>query len=361
VSGEADTDRDGLWSAVDDLVDRAPGPSDLRAHGLQLLAGARLRALGRAVPDEIVLEERRAAITALAVPALLHRTRAVYDGRLMIMKGAEVALHYRDPALRPFGDIDLLVDDAEAARRALLAAGFREIGPPYDDGHHHLPPLAWPGLPATVELHRRPHWVDALARPSVREIFEAAEPSGLGVAGVLAPARHHHALLLAGHAWTHEPLRRLLDVIDIAAVTEGTDRARVRAIARRWGCKRLWRTTELAMDAVLYGAPLTVASRTWARHLQGARERTILESRVLRLAGPAWGLRRRHVPTAVLDAIALHLRRHDDEPWRAKLERTRRIARSGARPRSELRQLREARPTAGRAGTSAARRRVPPG
>jgi len=293
------------------------------------------------VPEEVVLEERRAALTALAVPALLQRARAAYDGRLMIMKGAEVALHHRDPALRPFGDIDLLADDADAAQRALLAAGFQEIGPPGDeDGtHHHLRPLAWRGLPLCIELHRRPHWVDGLGRPPVPEIFEAAEPSGLCVPGILAPARHHHALLLAGHAWTHEPLRRLIELIDIAALTQGAERAEVRDLARRWGCERLWRTTEIAMDAVLYGAAPSIASRTWARHLHGARERTILETRVLRLAGPVWGLGKRQVPRAVLDAVALHLRRHDGEPWRTKLERSGRIARNSAHPRSELQQL----------------------
>ena len=329
-----------LWSTIDALVDRAPGPVDLRAHGLQLLAAARLRRLGRPVPEGLILEERRAAVATLAVPALLQRARASYDGQLVIMKGAEVALHYRDPSLRPFNDIDLLADDAVAAQRAMLAAGFRPIGSLDDeDVGYHVCPLGWPGLPIRIELHRRPHWVEGLPQPPVSEILAAAEPSGLGIDGILAPARPHHALLLAVHAWTHEPLRRLIELIDVAAITHGTDRTAVGTLARGWGCERLWRTTEQVVDAVLHGAAPPIALRTWARHLPDARERTILETRVLRFAGPAWGLPVRRVPRELLGAGVWQLRRRGGERWRTKVVRTGRLARNAARPRSELRQL----------------------
>ena len=253
------------------------------------------------MPEEILADEWRAALATLAVPALLQRARAAYDGQLMVMKGPEVALRYPDPVLRAYRDIDLLADDAEAAERALLAAGFQAMGSAeVDDVGYHVCPLVWPGLPLCIELHRWPHWVEGLKPPPVRELFDAAEPSRLGVAGILAPAPHHHALLLAGHAWVHEPLRRLVELIDVAAVTDGTDREAVRTLARRWGCERVWHTTELAVDSLLYGAAPPLALRTWARHLHGARERTVLESRVQRLAGPAWGLPMREVPRAVL-------------------------------------------------------------
>jgi hypothetical protein len=186
-------------------------------------------------------------------------------------------------------------------------------------------------------VHRRPHWVEGLKPPPVRELFDAAEPSRLGIAGILAPAPHHHALLLAGHSWVHEALRRLIDFIDVAALTDGSDRAAVRTVARRWGCERVWRSTESAVDSLLYGAAPPLALRTWARHLYGARERTILESRVQRLAGPAWGLPMREVPRAVLGAGACHVRRIGGEPWRMKLVRTGGLVRNAARPTSEHR------------------------
>jgi hypothetical protein len=327
---------ESLWSMADELVDRAPSARALRAHGLHLLAGARLRALGRAVPEEILVEEYRAALATLAVPALLERARAAYGGQLMVMKGPEVALRYPDPVLRGYRDIDLLADDAEAAERALLAAGFQTMGSAdVDDVGYHVCPLVWPGLPLCIELHRWPHWVEGLERPPVQELFDAAEPSGLGVAGILAPAPHHHALLLAAHAWAHEPLRRLVEFIDVAAFIEETDRQAVGTLARRWGCERVWHTAESAVDSLLYGTGRSLALRTWARHLRGARERTVLENRVQRLAGPAWGLPMREVPRAVLGAGASHVRRHDDERWRTKLVRTGRLIRGAASPISE--------------------------
>jgi hypothetical protein len=91
----------------------------------------------------------------------------------------------------------------------------------------------------------------------------------------------------------------------------------------------------LAVDALLYGTGRPLALRTWARHLHDARERTVLEIRLQRLGGPAWGLPARKVPGAVLRACAGHLRRHDGESWRRKIGRTSSIVRDAARPRSE--------------------------
>jgi hypothetical protein len=281
--------------------------------------------------------ERRAAIATLAVPAVLQRARAAYDGPLMVMKGPEIALRYPDPALRAFKDIDLLAGDARAAERALLAAGFEEFGPP--DGYErkqHLHPLAWPGLPVTIELHHAPLWVSGLPAPPVAELMEASEPSGLGVDGVLAPNPAHHALLLAGHAWAHEPLRRLVELVDVSAVSQDTDAYALRALARRWGCERMWRSTDAAVAAVLHGASRPLALGTWARHLHQARERTVLESPVQRLAGPARALPAHRVPGAMVRAAGVHLRRHDDEPWRTKLVRTGRLVRGVSLPRSEV-------------------------
>jgi hypothetical protein len=325
-----------LWSAADRLVDRAPATADLRAHGLHLLGAARLRALGRPVPDELFAEELHAAIVTLTVPALLARVRAACDGPLMVMKGPEVALRYPDPALRSFKDVDLLAGDAAVAQEALLAAGFQECGVPDDyDRKQHLRPLMWPGLPLAIEVHHAPLWVDGLVAPSPGDLFEAAEPSGLGVKGFVAPSPAHHALLLAAHAWAHEPLRRLVELIDVAAVAAETDRATVRTLARRWRCERLWRNTEMAVDAVLYGAAPSLALRTWARHLHDARERTVFETRVQRIAGPAWALSARTAPRAMFRASTAHLRRHDGEPWRAKLVRTRGLVRNVGLPKSE--------------------------
>ena len=44
---------------------------------------------------------------------------------MVLMKGLEVGAYYPDPGLRPFRDLDLLVDDAERAQQALIEAGLR--------------------------------------------------------------------------------------------------------------------------------------------------------------------------------------------------------------------------------------------
>jgi hypothetical protein len=164
--------------------------------------------------------------------------------------------------------------------------------------------------------------VDGLPAPPLAELLEAGRRSDVDIDGVLAPDPVHHALLIAAHAWAHEPLRRLVELVDVGAVSHEADAHALRAVARRWGCERMWRTTEAAVAAVLHGGSRPVALRTWARHLQQAPERTVLESRLQRVAGPAWALPARSVPPALVAAIAEHARRHDGEPWRTKLVRT---------------------------------------
>ena len=93
---------------------------------------------------------------------------------------------------------------------ALLASGFVEV----EDGnysdlvdHHHLHPIRFPSIWLNVEVHSAPNWPPrAPAPPPLAEIIEAAVPSALGVEGVSAPDRAHHALMLASHSWRHEPL-----------------------------------------------------------------------------------------------------------------------------------------------------------
>ena len=54
----------------------------------------------------------------LAVPALLARVRDAYEGRIILLKGPEVALRYTDPARRGFIDLDLFVEDVALAAAA---------------------------------------------------------------------------------------------------------------------------------------------------------------------------------------------------------------------------------------------------
>lgn len=75
----------------------------------------------------------------------------------MLLKGAALAeTVYREPGLRPMGDVDILVpdDDAERAHRALQDMGHVALSAHPEQHHHHLPPLETPDGLVIFELHR---------------------------------------------------------------------------------------------------------------------------------------------------------------------------------------------------------------
>src|SRR5204863_8868650 len=130
-------------------------------------------------------------------------------------------------------------------------AGFMELGNPgsYSSAQH-LAPLVWPGCPLVLELHRRPVCPSWLPSPDVDEVFQSAVPSATGVPGLLAPDPPLHALLLMAHSWTHRPLSRLLDLLDLAAVVGAGEPDRADEIAGRWGWRGAWRLALMFVDAV---------------------------------------------------------------------------------------------------------------
>jgi hypothetical protein len=314
----------GPWRAVDALVERAPRFSDLRSHRLELFAARRWRAEGRRVPADVVEDERVARVAALTVGATLGRVRAAYDGPTLLLKGPETAACYPDPSLRGYKDLDLLVADPGRAWRSLVWAGFEPVGDPdLYIGIHHLRPLVPPGLPLAVELHSEPKWVAGLEPPSLDELFDASVPSVVGVPGVGSLPPAHHALLLAVHSWAHEPLRRLRDMVDVAAVTATCDRAEIDALAARWGVGRVWRTTAATIDALFDGGPTPWALRIWAQNLARVRERTVLENHAQAWLSGFWALPPGRALGALARAVAGEVRPMPGEGWRAKGRRVR--------------------------------------
>jgi hypothetical protein len=325
-----------MWRRIDTLIARAPHVRALRFHRVELLEAHRRRAAGLPPLPELMNDTAAATFFELAVPTVLGRARDAYDGRVLLMKGPEAALDYPDSGLRPFHDLDLLVDDPRAAQAALVAAGFHEVGDPalYSDIHH-LRPLRWAGLPLLIELHARPKWPAGIPGPPVADLLGDAVAARVGVTGVEALPAAHHALILAAHAWAHEPLARLGHLVDIAATLARTDRGEADRLARAWGCSRMWRCTQAAVDTVLYGERTSAASAMWARHLLPARERTVFELHVQRWLSPAWGLPRRRVPLGVARAIRDDLRLDGDERWWTKVPRARLALSQAAMARSE--------------------------
>ena len=314
-----------LWNRVDDLIDSAPSLRDLRVHGLQLLAARRWRELGRAVPPELAREELRAEFAAHAAPALLAEVRAACEGPILLLKGPAAAARFPTPTLRPFVDIDLVVPDAGRAQQELLDAGFLPTGEEafYATVEHHLRPLRSPRYPFDVEVHSRPKWVAGLDPPGFDELAADAERSALGVDGILSAAPARDALVLAAHLWAHEPLTRLLRIVDIALAAEAVPPGELEAVARAWGMSKLWSSTAAIIETILLERePAPWLLRLAGQGLTGSRESTVLEVQAARLLAPIAIHEPHRIPTAVGRALAASLRPGPGESWSGKLRRS---------------------------------------
>ncbi len=267
---------------------------------------------------------------------VLGKARSAYGGAVMLMKGPEVAAHYPVPSDRPFSDLDLLVDDAAEAQRALVGAGFVEIGDPAAyAGLQHLPPLIWPGAPLVVEVHGRPSQPFWVAPAPPQSLFPTAVPSAVGVPGVLAPEPAAHAVLLVAHAWADGLLGSVGQLLDVAVLLARSDRRRADHFARAWGWQGMWKSSLAVMDTVIGGERPRLTHKLWARHLVDVRERVVLENHIGRLAGPVWSLPAREVPRAIACALRYTAAPERDEDWITQLRRAGLAIAHAFRPLSE--------------------------
>ena len=267
---------DSIWHAAGLLVDRATSLEDLRRHRIHLVAARHWRLSGTPVPTSLAEDEHAIMMLGLAATFVLQRARAAYDGRIVLMKGLEVGAYYPDPGLRPFRDLDLLVDDAARAQRTLLEAGFELTG---DErlyrNIHHLQPLRWPGLAPVVEIHDRLKWVDWRQAPRTVDLLDAAVASRTELAGVDALAPTHHVVALAVHSWAHDPLARIGHLLDVAALT-GRYVALRSIRSQQPGAWNVSGERPLtAADALFELGRVPLSVRLWAKHLRSVRERTV--------------------------------------------------------------------------------------
>jgi hypothetical protein len=171
-------------------------------------------------------------------------------------------------------------------------------------------------------VHCRPSQPFWLAPVSAESLFRTAVPSAAGVPGILAPEPAAHAVLLVAHAWNHDPLGSVGQLLDVAALLASGDRAGAGAFARAWGWEGMWNTTLAVMDAVLGGEQQSRALKLWARHLLDVRERLVLERHISRLAAPVWSLPAGDVPRAVACALRYTAAPESDEDWTTQLRRS---------------------------------------
>ena len=338
--------RDDLWPAVNTLL-AGTTPEHARIHGLGALEAFRRNLVGAAVPEALAMEARMAAVAMLSARPLLERIRNCCDGPLVLMKGPEVALRYPGSA-RGFIDIDLLASEPRRVHDQLREAGFAEAGSvKLFESHHHLPPLRWPDLPLKVEIHGGTNWPSGLEAPPAASIIGSAAPSDLGVEGILAPEAAHHALLVAAHAWAHEPLWRLRDLVDVRALSPPSERAAIERTARAWSLTRLWRTTDRVTDAVLGRGRMPLLVRPWARHLLELRERTVLENHLRALMAAYWALPLTAAAATTADALAEDLLPAPEESWSHRLSRMMSASRNANKPMSHHKRQRDKAATRG--------------
>ena len=195
------------------------------------------------------------------------------------------------PRLRSFGDLDLLTDDAAGrpgrADRRWLPGGLRARRATSDI--HHLRPLRWPGLPLSIELHTRPNWPAASPAPTTEELIAAAVPGRLGVAGVTTLPPEHHTLVLAAHAWEHQALGRLGNLIDVAVTLRRAD-AEVGRPGAPLGLRRMWRTTRAAIGAVVRAGGARPRSRCGRGTCAAPASPRVFEWHIKGLLAPLVGL-----------------------------------------------------------------------
>jgi Uncharacterised nucleotidyltransferase len=338
VVGLHDDGAESIWLAAGRMAARAPSLEDLRLHRIHLVAVRQWRAAGVPVPEPLAEEQHASTMLELAATFVLQRARAAYDGRIVLMKGLEVATYYPESGLRPFRDLDLLVDDAERAQQALLHAGFELAGDErlYRDIHH-LQPLRWPGVGPVVEIHDRLKWVDWRRAPHTAELLDAAVASRTGVDRVDALSPAQHVVALAVHSWAHDPLARIGHLLDVAALVQTLSRRELGSVASVWGVERVWRATLTAADALFEGGNVPLPLGVWAGHLGSVRERTVLESHLERWLSPFWSRPPRLAVAAALGALRRDVLPEEGEAWSVKAGRTAQALRTPLRRLSQHR------------------------
>jgi hypothetical protein len=201
-------------------------------------AQAMLQALiNKSASQSVVLESRAAAAVSLL------RARCI---ETRVLKGAAVAhIDYGDPALRPFGDIDLLVrgSDMASAVEALADVGFtRHYAEPFNGFDEHIGKgVAVEDRDGTVfDLHRTLALGYYGTRLPIDDLWQ--QPTAFEIARVEMSAlprlrRFVHCALHMALA----PIPKIANALDLCVIGGGPDPLATSDIlktAGQWGCLR---------------------------------------------------------------------------------------------------------------------------
>lgn len=144
------------------------------------------------------------------------------DLGVIVLKGAALARSvYGDIALRPMGDIDLLVrkGDLDCAEQIMSALGYMtQLGNQsqewYRQNHFHLSPYIAPNRPVIVEIHH--HIIDHPLQIEIDKWWEKAKEIEVANCRMLIPSAEdmlfHLCLHLFNHGYNNYLLRGLCDI-----------------------------------------------------------------------------------------------------------------------------------------------------
>lgn len=305
------------------MADRLPTPMDgqaagalrhiLRDHGLSGLASVAIEDGRLAVPAPARQGIRQDWIARMHHCLLLDQEcaqigRAVEAqlggglSRPLLLKGAAVAARYRNPSLRGYADIDLLVPVGEVRpwQRFLTSRGYRAVAPNVTAVEQRLQEGCaftryTDAAEFSVDLHTSV-FVERRARELGYPILaRSAGPSAFP--GILQTAPEAQLLVLALHLAHHiRPDHRLIWYKDFCELGERDTVERARRFAEanqvEWALEGALRAVEEAL-----GMPVWNASPTPAQHFGLARahqlDRTgyLHHVALVRELGPLAGLR----------------------------------------------------------------------
>jgi Uncharacterised nucleotidyltransferase len=281
----ANTAEDGARAALQDLVAGRPaGPPRIEArdgfrrlaaeHGLSGVAAAAIRSGSLIAPPDVADGLRRDWAAARMWSGLLdlevHRIatglRENRDGLAppILLKGPAVARHYRDPSLRSYVDVDILVPHAELGGWARFLTGLGYVMPSgweRRDASRYQPHIIFPRPVDGGELTCEVHWCLSLERRARRlghdALLHHTEPSRWP--GIRWANQEAQLVILAVHLVHHTKQDRrmiwLRDFIELGQkdVVEGARKLSAEWNLT-WALERALRDTERLLGRPIWNA-----------------------------------------------------------------------------------------------------------
>jgi len=218
-----------------------------RRHGVSPFLWWRLREsqMVSEVPDQVqvMLQEdlyRAAAHSIVCEEQLVEVLGALHAAGVpsIVVKGAALAAHYPDPALRRYGDLDLWIDQEHLSRaeEVLLDRGYLYTQPKawWLREFQHLPPLKSAQGALLVELHWCLDRGEVAGRLPANDLWARARPWQVGDQPALRLDPVDSVLHLCRHAVVqHRARLGLRALCDLAQATGGWDSAQWEALAQR--------------------------------------------------------------------------------------------------------------------------------